>query len=86
MFTMLFCPIAHQQEGASPTKLDALTTGFGFPVGAVTLIDEVGVDVAAHVAEDLGKAFGSRLGGGNPEVLKTMVDLGIMGIGSHIKG
>merc|ERR1719415_305127 len=67
------------QEGVEPKKLDKLSKDYGFPVGIATLLDEVGIDVAAHVAEDLGAAYGERFGGGNPEVLKGLVAANMMG-------
>lgn len=47
-------------EGAAIPALDAALLGFGFPVGPVALLDEVGIDVAAHVSNDLGAAFAER--------------------------
>ena len=67
------------QEGVDPKKMDKLSKGSGFPVGIATLIDEVGIDVAAHVAEDLQKAYGERFEGGNPDVLNGLVAAKCMG-------
>jgi len=67
------------QEGVEPAKLDQMATRYGFPVGIATLVDEVGIDVAAHVAEELGEAFGDRFSGGDPAMLVAMVEQGFKG-------
>ncbi|KAL1472988.1 hypothetical protein MTO96_039020, partial [Rhipicephalus appendiculatus] len=67
------------QEGVTVKELDSVTKKFGFPVGAATLVDEVGIDVAEHIAEFLSKEFGSRFQGGNPQILKDMVAAGFLG-------
>jgi 3-hydroxyacyl-CoA dehydrogenase/enoyl-CoA hydratase/3-hydroxybutyryl-CoA epimerase len=48
-------------EGADIAELDRALVDFGFPVGPITLLDEVGVDVAAKVAKIMHTAFGDRM-------------------------
>jgi 3-hydroxyacyl-CoA dehydrogenase len=48
------------EEGAAVEEVDRAMKDFGFPVGPLALVDEVGLDVAAHVARDLGQAFADR--------------------------
>ncbi len=49
------------QEGVTVEHIDKAMTKFGFPVGPVTLLDEVGLDVARKAAEVLHEAFGERM-------------------------
>ena len=69
------------QEGVGPKELDKKTKAIGFPVGSATLIDEVGIDVAAHIAEYISGVFGPRFGFAQPEtaLLKDMVAQGFLG-------
>jgi len=48
-------------EGASIEDIDSMAVRFGFPVGPVTLLDEVGLDVAVKVAGVMQSAYGDRI-------------------------
>ena len=47
-------------EGEPVEKIDKALVKFGFPVGPMTLLDEVGIDVGSKVAGILYDAFGER--------------------------
>ncbi|MGO8998522.1 MAG: fatty acid oxidation complex subunit alpha FadJ [Polyangiaceae bacterium] len=48
-------------EGISVEAIDRAMVDWGFPVGPIQLLDEVGIDVAAHVGEIVHAAFGDRM-------------------------
>ena len=60
-----------------PSQIDRSLTDFGFPIGPITLIDEVGIDVGFHVLETMEKAFSSRISA--PNSLKAVLDSGRLG-------
>lgn len=77
--TMLSEAVRLLQEGVEPLDLEKMTKGFGFPVGAATLVDEVGIDVGAHISVFLAKEFGDRFSGGNLSVMQDLVRAGYLG-------
>ena len=48
-------------EGMAIEDVDDALKQAGFPVGPITLLDEIGIDVASHIAETMEKSFGERL-------------------------
>ncbi|KAL7519432.1 hypothetical protein ACHAWX_004192 [Stephanocyclus meneghinianus] len=68
------------KEGVPLETLDKAMKKFGMPVGPITLIDEVGVDVASKVATFLASAdLGKRMGGGDLSLMTNMVEKGWTG-------
>jgi 3-hydroxyacyl-CoA dehydrogenase/enoyl-CoA hydratase/3-hydroxybutyryl-CoA epimerase len=64
-------------EGVDIYSLDKAMVEWGFPVGPITLLDEVGLDIAAKSAPILAAAFGERLN--SPESMKKVIESGRLG-------
>ena len=47
-------------EGGDIKEIDRAMRQFGYPVGPIALLDEVGIDVGAHVSKVLGPLFAAR--------------------------
>lgn len=68
------------RDGVGLEALDKALTKFGMPVGPITLADEVGIDVASHVASFLSNAdLGVRMTGGDVSLMKEMISKGWLG-------
>ena len=53
-------------------KIDAALVEFGFPVGPLALLDEVGIDIGSKIAPILEKELGERFKG--PDAFSRMID------------
>lgn len=62
-------------DGHTKEEIDAAATEFGMPVGPIELADQVGLDVALHVANIMRETLGTE----PPPVLTEMVDNGHLG-------
>ncbi|MBX7144666.1 MAG: enoyl-CoA hydratase/isomerase family protein [Oligoflexia bacterium] len=58
-------------EGFSIDAIDKAALRFGMPMGPIRLLDEIGLDVAAHVLEIMVKGYGERMHG--PNLLPKLV-------------
>lgn len=65
------------ESGASASDIDEAMLNFGFPMGPLRLVDEVGLDIALEVAETLARAYPDRMH--VPEILRKMVKAGDLG-------
>ncbi|ARU59075.1 MAG: fatty acid oxidation complex subunit alpha FadJ [Pseudomonadales bacterium] len=64
-------------EGFGPKDLDKALMQLGYPVGPITLLDEVGIDVGTKVGPILEAAFGERMA--SPEAANLMIENGFLG-------
>lgn len=66
------------EEGVTVEQIDSAMKKFGFPVGPAALMDEVGIDVGAHVGDIMGAMFRER-GVETNNRAKTLLDAGYKG-------
>eukprot|EP00992_Anisonema_acinus_P008173 TRINITY_DN4249_c0_g1_i1.p1 TRINITY_DN4249_c0_g1~~TRINITY_DN4249_c0_g1_i1.p1 ORF type:complete len:772 (-),score=226.59 TRINITY_DN4249_c0_g1_i1:118-2433(-) len=64
-------------EGADPAKVDKAILDFGMPMGPYRLLDEVGIDVAAHVGPTLRDGLGDRFAAN--ERMEELIKAGYLG-------
>jgi 3-hydroxyacyl-CoA dehydrogenase/enoyl-CoA hydratase/3-hydroxybutyryl-CoA epimerase len=64
-------------EGVAIETIDRALVDFGFPVGPITLIDEVGLDIAGKVGQIMFDAFGSRFA--PSAALRSVIEAGRFG-------
>jgi len=67
------------QAGTDALALNATMKKFGFPVGPITLADEVGIDVTTHVVHNLTEDLGVRMEGADLSFLDALVAEKILG-------
>ncbi|NNE90808.1 MAG: fatty acid oxidation complex subunit alpha FadJ, partial [Verrucomicrobiales bacterium] len=65
------------ENGVDANEIDEAMLDFGMPMGPLRLLDEVGLDVAQHVAETMSGAFGDKFV--VPAVLSRLVESGQLG-------
>ncbi|MFD2255791.1 3-hydroxyacyl-CoA dehydrogenase NAD-binding domain-containing protein [Luteolibacter algae] len=65
------------EQGGDPGEIDKAMLDFGMPMGPLRLLDEVGLDVAMHVARTLAAAFPNRME--IPRVVEKLLDAGHIG-------
>lgn len=71
------------KQGASIESIDSAMKDWGFPVGPLSLLDEVGIDVAAHIARgNLGEMFKDR-GIEEDDSVQKLADAKLFGRKSH---
>ena len=66
------------EEGGDILQIDKAMRQFGFPVGPIKLIDEVGIDVGAHVTDVLATLFEAR-GARATDAMKKLAEAGYLG-------
>jgi 3-hydroxyacyl-CoA dehydrogenase/enoyl-CoA hydratase/3-hydroxybutyryl-CoA epimerase len=64
-------------EGVDPHDVDKALMDYGYPIGPITLLDEVGIDVGVKVAPVLTAAFGERMA--PPSASTSMIEAGFLG-------